>query len=123
MSKDDPCKYCSKPVGNGDHEQYCSQNPENLARVCNYVLCQFPGNVIWEEGDWICRHHADMRGARARLKSAKGNISFAESSLKRLSQEQEKIRLSIPEMLDKEIKAQEHLEKTKFRITLAGAKL
>ena len=123
MSKDTPCKYCSKPVGYGNHEQYCSENPVNLERVCGYVLCPFPGNVIWEEGDWICRHHADMRGARSKLKSAKGQLSFAESSLKRLYEEQEKIRLSIPEMINRISDAEEHLDKTKFRTTLAGAKV
>ena len=120
-AKDRPCKYCSEPVGYGDHERYCSQNPENLARECGYVLCPHPGNVIWEEGDWICRHHADLRGARARLKSVEGNISFAKSTMERLHKELDKVRLSIPQMMVDEVEAREHLECTKFKTSLAGA--
>ncbi len=119
-AKDIPCQYCTKPVGYGDHEKYCGQNPENLARFCGYADCQHPGNVIYDY-EWMCRHHADLRGAKDTLKSRKGTLSFAKSSLKRLSEEQEKIRLSIPQMMVDIHKAEEHLEKTQFKTSLAGA--
>ena len=115
-----PCQYCSGPVGYGEHEKYCSKNPENLARLCGYGGCINSGNVIYGEGDWICRGHADLRSAHARLKSAKSNISFAKSTMKSLQTELAKIRLSIPQMMEKEIEAKEHLEKTKFKSVLAG---
>lgn len=120
-AKDRPCQYCSNPVGYGDHEKYCSENPENLARLCGYAACPYPGNISYDY-EWICRHHADLRNARARLKSAEGNTSFAKSTMERLQTELEKIRLSIPEMLDKEVEAREHLEKTEFKNALNGVK-
>ncbi len=116
------CQYCSKPVGYGDHEQYCSENPVNLARVCKVTLCRNPGNVIYDY-EWICRNHADLRSAHSQLKSRKGSISFAKSSMERLNKEIDKIRQCIPAMIDNEIKAQEHLEKTKFKAALTGIKM
>lgn len=116
-----PCQYCTKPVGYGDHEKYCSENPENLARDCGYIGCEHPGNII-SDYEWICRHHADLRNARARLRSAAGKISFAKSSMKQLQAELEKVRLSIPQMMFDETEAREHLEKTKFKNALNGVK-
>lgn len=122
MKKDDPCRYCSKPVGYGDHEQYCSENPVNLARLCKVEGCLRIGNIIYDY-EWICRNHANLRSAHAQLKSRKGSISFAKSSMDRLNKEIDKIRLSIPEMMNNEIKAQEHLEKTQFKAALTGIKI
>lgn len=119
-AKDHLCQYCSKPVGYGDHEKYCSENPVNLARRCGYIGCKHPGKIIYDDYEWICKYHSDLRNARIRLKSVERNISSAKQSMERLHTELDKVRLSIPQMMFDETEAREHLKQIEFKNALAG---
>lgn len=127
-AKDRPCQYCSKPVGYGDHEKYCSENPVNLARNCDYVFCtkngnffcKNPGNISTSDYTWICKQHSELKYAKSHLKSAEGNLSFAKSSMERLQAELLKLRISIPQMMIDETEASEHLKRIKFKLALQG---
>ena len=115
-----PCKYCSNPIGYGDHEQYCSENPVNLARDCDYVFCPNPGNISTSDYTWICKQHSELRYAKSHLKSAESNLSFAKSSMERLQAELLKLRISIPQMMVDETEATETLQRIKFKLALQG---
>lgn len=119
-AKDRPCQYCSKPVGYGDHEKYCSENPVNLARDCDYVFCKNPGNISTSDYTWICKQHSELRCARSHLKSTKLDLSFAKSSMERLQAELLKLRISIPQMMIDETEASENLKRIKFKLALQG---
>ena len=119
-AKDRPCQYCSNPVGYGDHEQYCSENPVNLARDCDYVFCKNPGNISTSDYTWICKQHSELRCAKSRLKSAKTDLSFAKSTMDRIQTELQKIRIIIPQMMVDETEAAETLKRIKFKLALQG---
>lgn len=118
-----PCQYCTNPVGYGDHERYCSQNPDNLARSCGYTGCHNPGNIAYEEGEWICRDHADWRNANENLRSRKGNISFAQSQLKSLHDKIHEIHCKLPKMYQELEESEENLKVVKFKLALHGTKV
>lgn len=118
-----PCYYCAEPVGYGDHERYCSQNPDNLARSCYYSGCRKPGNIAQDEGDWICRDHADWRNANSNLSSRQGSISFAHSQIASLRAKASEIEAKLPQMYKDLEESEENLKKVKFKMALDGTRV
>jgi len=122
-----PCQYCTNPVGYGDHERYCSQNPDNLARSCGYGAtignggCSKPGNII-SEGDWICRDHADWRNAKSNLRSRKSSIEYTREQIKLLHDKIHSLHCSLPEMYKNLEKSEENLKMVTFKMRLNGTK-
>jgi len=118
-----PCQYCTNPVGYGDHEKYCSQNPENLARTCSIPACHNVGNHINDEYSWMCKDHNDLLNAQANLRSRKGNIKFAHSQIASLRYKARVVEASLPEMYKDLEESEERLKMVQFKMALDGTKV
>lgn len=116
-----PCQHCSKPVGYGDHEKYCSRNPENLARPCSRDRCKEPGNIVTDGGyTWICETHNAYENARLRMSHAEVNIQMAKiriaEYIQGLQDAKEKLATSTNELET----AKTAFAKLKFKMKLEG---
>lgn len=117
-----PCQYCTNPVGYGDHERYCSQNPENLARTCSIPACRNVGNNINGVCGWMCKDHNDLLNAQANLRSCKGSLGFAHSQIASLRAKANETEAQLPKMYKELEESEENLKKVKFKMALDGTK-
>lgn len=107
-----PCPYCTQPVGYGDHEKYCPENPVNLARRCSRAdaHCNGPGRYVTDHGyGWVCDYHNRLEILQAQAGGADGKVRFTEFRIAELEKALAELYATLPDLKAEQVVSRQAL--------------